>query len=146
MKKLVFVCLAQLLIMCSTNHFQVRDDFEIVSQKEKTAFLKTKNAVSNNKSVIILTQGFKGEKIIAKQNDKTIYSAYPITNLKAKYADSFSFENTENVLIKDNFSAKEINLNAKKIKKYKFIYIMKYKTDKKVHFKITLSNSLRPTS
>lgn len=144
MKKIVFICLAQLLVMCSTTNFQVRDDFKSVSSQEKNTFLKQKKATSTTKSIVILTNGFKGEKITAKQNNKTVYSAYPITNLKTKYADSFSFTNTENLIIHDSFSKKELLLESKKVSAYKFIYIMKIITDNGASYKVTLSNTLRP--
>ncbi len=144
MKKIVFICLAQLFVMCSTTNFQVRDDFKSVSSQEKNTFLKQKKATSTTKSIVILTNGFKGEKITAKQNNKTVYSAYPITNLKTKYADSFSFTNTENLIIHDSFSKKELLLESKKVSAYKFIYIMKIITDNGASYKFTLSNTLRP--
>lgn len=144
MKKILFICFAQLLIMCSTTNFQVRDDFKSVSKSEKNTFLKQKKATATTKSVVILTNGFKGEKITAKQASKTVYSAYPITNLKTKYADSFSFTNTENLIIYDNFSKKELLLESKKVSAYKFIYLMKTITDNGASYKVTLSNTLRP--
>lgn len=144
MKKIVFICLTQLFVMCSTTNFQVRDDFKSVSSQEKNTFLKQKKATSTTKSVVILTNGFKGEKITAKQNNKTVYSAYPITNLKTKYADSFSFSNTESLIIHDSFSKKELLLESKKVNSYKFIYIMKTITNEKASYKVTLSNTLRP--
>lgn len=130
--------------MCSTTQFQVRDDFKSVSEKEKTTFLKELNATSGLKNVVILTQGFKGEKISIKQNGKTIYSQYPISNLKTQYADSFSFTNTSDIVVYDHFSKEELLLESKKVKGYKFIYIMKELAKEKVTYKVTLSNTLRP--
>lgn len=145
MKKILVIGITQLFIMCSTTtQFQVRDDFKSASEKEKTAFLKEQNATSNSKSVVILTKGFKGEKVTVKQNGKTIYSSYPITNLKKQYADSFSFSNTSNILISDQFSKEELLLENKKINAYKFIYIMKEASNGKTSYKVTLSNTLRP--
>lgn len=144
MKKIIFLFVLPFLTMCSTTNFQVRDDFKSVSSQEKETFLKQKKATSKTKSVIILTNGFKGEKITAKQASKTAYSAYPITNLKTKYADSFSFINSENLIIYDSFSKKELLLESKKVSSYKFIYIMKTNTEKGDSYKITLSNTLRP--
>lgn len=144
MKKIIFLFALPFLTMCSTTNFQVRDDFKSVSSQKKETFLKQKKATSNTKSVIILTNGFKGEKITAQQNNKTVYSAYPITNLKTKYADSFSFINSENLIIYDSFSKKELLLESKKVSSYKFIYIMKTNTEKGESYKITLSNTLRP--
>lgn len=144
MKKILILFVLPLFIMCSTTQFNVRDDFKSVSEKEKNEFLKQKNATSNSKSVIILTQGFKGEKVVVKQNGKTIYTGYPITNLKTQYADSFSFQNNENIVVNDKFANEELLLESKKIKPYKFIYIMKETTNDKTSYKVTLSNTLRP--
>ena len=130
--------------MCSTTQFQVRDDFKSVSENEKTTFLKKENATAKSKSVIILTQGFKGGKITAKQNSKTIYSEYPITNLKTQFADSFSFSNSSDIVLYDQFSKEELLLEAKKIDSYKFVYIMKILKGEQASYKITLSNTLRP--
>ena len=131
---------------CKTNgvatHY--RDDFKSVSEKEKTAFLKEQNATSNNRSVLVLTQGFKGEKISAKQEDKAVYSSYPITNLNTKLADYFSFSNETELLIYDQFTKKEIVISSEKSQKYKFIYLMKEYKDDTTDFSITYSNTLRP--
>lgn len=149
MKKIsVYVVLMLLSIATSCKSSSVttqyRDDFKSVSEKEKTAFLKEQNATSNNRSVLILTQGFKGEKITAKQNDKSVYSSYPITNLNTQLADYFSFSNEMELLIYDQFAKKEITIPLEKAKKYKFIYLMKeYKADT-ADFSITYSNTLRP--
>lgn len=152
MKKIVLICFAQLFIMCgstkeastSNDNFQVRDDFKSASENYTTSFLKAKNAVDKNKSVIILTQGFKGEKIVIKQNNKTIYSQYPITNLKKQYADSFSFLNNDDIVISDQYLKEDLVLESKKVSSYKFIYIMKESSNEKSSYKVTLSNTLRP--
>ena len=126
------------------DNFQIRDDFKSASENYTNSFLKAKNAFDEDKSVIILTQGFKGEKVIVKQNGKTIYSEYPITNLKKQYAGSFSFTNTSDVTIYDEHTEKDVLLKSKKISDYKYIYIMKESSNEKAPYKITLSNTLRP--
>lgn len=120
--------------------FQIRDDFKSASENYTNSFLKNKNAFSDDKSVIIFTQGFKGEKIIVKQNSKSIYSEYTITNLKRQYAASFAFNNSLPITIFDNFSKHEITIEPKHSEKHKFIYVMK---ESNGNFKITLSNTLR---
>ena len=111
---------------------------------EKNAFLKQQNADGTNRSVLILTQGFKGEKIAAKQGEKSVYSSYPITNLNTKLADYFSFSNESTLIIHDQFSKKDIAIPADKAQKYKFIYLMKEYKDDTADFSITYSNTLRP--
>ncbi len=93
---------------------------------------------------MLLTQGFKGEKIMIKQNDKTIYSSYPITNLNTKIADYIAFSNAYEVIVFDNFAKKEIQIPSDKSKKYKFIYLMKEYKDSNIKYSITYSNTLRP--
>ena len=121
-----------------------RDDFRSASKTEIENIQKEANAKSSNKSILFLTQIYKGEKIIISQNGKTIYSEYPITNLKSKIADYFSINNLEDVLIKDLNSGKEIIIPTKKSNKYKYIYVMKKVTKGKFQFIITYSNTLRP--
>ena len=121
-----------------------RDDFRSASKTEIEKVEKEVNAKSSKRSVLVLTQIYKGEKIIVSQNGKTIYSEYPITNLKSKIADYFSINNLEDVLIKDSNSGKEIIIPTKKSNKYKYIYVMKKVNKGKFQFIITYSNTLRP--
>lgn len=144
MKKILLLVTCQFFIMCSTTNIQVRDDFKSVSDTEKAKILKSLNATASNKSVLILTQGFKGEQISAFQNNKKTYADYPISNLKTKYADSFSFENTTTLILKDNFSNEEIKIEPKNATKYKFIYVMKKYENEKAKYLLTYSNTLRP--
>ena len=61
-KTLILLTLALFLVRCtSTSSFNYRDDFKSLNEKETEAFLKSKSATGSNKSVIILTQGFKGD-------------------------------------------------------------------------------------
>lgn len=121
-----------------------RDDFRSMDEKSKVAFLKKNNATAENRSVLLLTQGFKGEKVILKQNDKTISTSYPITDLNTKIASFFSFSNQSDLLIFDNYSKKDISIPFKKSQKYKFIYLKKEYQDSEASYLITYSNTLRP--
>ncbi|NHN26717.1 hypothetical protein FIA58_013610 [Flavobacterium jejuense] len=146
MKLSLYIVLFFLLIGCKSSDVstQYRDDFKSVSAKEKTIFLKENKATAENKSVLLLTQGFKGEKITVKQGDKSVYSSYPITNLNTKLADYFSFSNENELLIYDQFTKKQLIIPSDKAKKYKFIYLMKEYKDDTADFSITYSNTLRP--
>ncbi|WP_430399837.1 hypothetical protein [Flavobacterium sp.] len=143
MKKIVFGAIASLFIMCSPIKTEVRDDFRSSTEAQKKAFLREINGTSDSKSVLVLTKGYKGEKIIATQEGKTIYSKYPITNLKTHLADYFSFENSKILIITDNFSKQEVVIEPKKATKHKFIYLRKDYAKDVVSYKITLSNTLR---
>lgn len=121
-----------------------RDDFRSASKAEIEKVHIEVNAKNKNKSVLVLTQTYKGEKIIVSQNGKVIFSEYPITNLKSKIADYFSINNEEDVLIKDTDSDKEVIIPTKKTSKYKYIYLMKKVEKGKFQFIITYSNTLRP--
>lgn len=143
MKKIVLGAVASLFIMCSPIKTEVRDDFRSSTEQQKKAFLKEVNGTSDSKSVLILTKGYKGEKIIATQEGKTVYSKYPISNLKTHLADYFSFENTKTLVITDNFSKQEVRIESKKAAKYKFIYVRKDYSKNAATYKVTYSNTLR---
>lgn len=140
------ICLLLVLVTSCKSTISVdhRDDFRSMDDQSKAAFLKQNNAASENRSVLLLTQGFKGEKIILKQNDKTISTSYPITDLNTKIASFFSFSNESNLLIFDNYSKKDIIIPFKKAQKYKFIYLKKEYKDSVATYLITYSNTLRP--
>lgn len=143
MKKIVLGIIVTLFIMCSPIKTEVRDDFRSSSEQETKNFLKEVNGTSDSKSVLILTKGHKGEKIMATQEGKTVYSKYPITNLKTHLADYFSFDNNKTLIIKDNFSKQEVIIEPKKAAKYKFIYLRKDYVKDVATYKITFSNTLR---
>jgi hypothetical protein len=144
MKKITLILFCNLFILCSPIKTVVRDDFRSASTVEKEMFLKKLNATNSDKSVLILTQGYKGEKIIATQGNKTVFSEYPISNLKTELADYFSFESTKPLLIQDNFSKLEVNIEPKKASKYKFIYLRKEYKKSVATYQVTYSNTLRP--
>lgn len=120
-----------------------RDDFRAANDKERTAVLKELKATAANYSVLVFTQNFKGEKIVASNANKKIYSDYVISNLKTGIADKTRIDNTTDTKIYDNLSKKEIVLLAKDAAKHKFIYLMK-NTGGESTFIVTYSNTLRP--
>ena len=121
-----------------------RDDFRSASKTEIKNIQEEVGATSSSKSILILTQTYKGEKIIISQNGKIIFSEYPITNLKSRIANYFSFNNQKDLVIKDINSKKEILIPTKKSSKHKYVYLMKKVTKGKFQFIITYSNTLRP--
>ena len=148
MKKLIPILLISLSIglqSCNSTVKSVyRDDFRSASKAEIDKIHKEVNAKNSNKSILFLTQIYKGEKIIISQNGKTIYSEYPITNLNNRIATYLSFNNQQDLLLKDNNSKKEILIPSKQSSKHKYIYVMKKVNKGKFQFIITYSNTLRP--
>ncbi len=102
-----------------------RDDFRSASKTEVKNIQEEVGASNSNKSILILTQTYKGEKIIISQNGKDIFSEYPITNLKSRIANYFSVNTNFDVLVKDVSTKKEIVIPAKRIIKHKYVYLMK---------------------
>ena len=121
-----------------------RDDFRSASKPEIEKVQKEVNAQNSNKSILFLTQVYKGEKIIIRQKGKSICSEYPITNLNNRIASYLSFNNQQDLVIKDISSKKEILIPTKKSSKHKYVYVMKKVTKGKFQFIITYSNTLRP--
>ena len=121
-----------------------RDDFRSASEAEIKNIQKEVSATNSNKSILILTQTYKGEKIIISQNRKAIFSEYPITNLKSRIANYLSVNRNFDVHIKDISTKKEVVIPSKKIAKHKYIYIMKKVTKGKFQYIISFSNILRP--
>lgn len=121
-----------------------RDDFRSASKAEIARVLKEVNAKNSSKSVLILTQTYKGEKIQVTQNGKVIFSEYPITNLNTRIASYFSISNQADAVIKDIRTGQEVVIPTAKAVKYKFIYIMKKVSNGKFKYVVTYSNTLRP--
>ena len=121
-----------------------RDDFRSASKTEIKNIQEEVGASSSSKSILILTQTYKGEKIIFSQNGKIIFSEYPITNLKSRIANYFSVNTNFDVLVKDISTKKEVIIPAKKMAKHKYIYLMKKVNKGKSQYVITYSNTLRP--
>lgn len=121
-----------------------RDDFRSASKNEVKNIQEEVGATNSNKSILILTQTYKGEKIIISQNGKIIFSEYPITNLKSRIANYFSVNTNFDVLVKDISTKKEVVIPAKKMAKHKYIYLMKKVNKGNFQYVITYSNTLRP--
>ena len=121
-----------------------RDDFRSASKNEVKNIQEEVGATNANKNILILTQTYKGEKIIISQNGKVIFSEYPITNLKSRIANYFSVNTNFDVLVKDISTKKEVIIPAKKMAKHKYIYLMKKVNKGKFQYVITYSNTLRP--
>ena len=121
-----------------------RDDFRSASKPEIEKVQEEVGATSSSKSILILTQTYKGEKIIISQNGKAIFSEYAITNLKSRIANYFSVNTNLDVIVKDISTKKEVIIPASKISKHKYIYLMKKVNKGKFQYIITYSNTLRP--
>lgn len=146
MKSLVSILLLSLIGLQSCNSTVksvYRDDFRSASKAEIAKVKKEVHATSSTKSILILTQTYKGEKIIVSQNGKVIFSEYPITNLKNRIATFLSINNQEDALVKDLNTNKEIKIPASKSAKYKYIYLIKKVYKGKFQYVITYSNTLR---
>lgn len=142
----IFIIIASVgLQSCNSTVKSVyRDDFRSASKTEVKNIQEEVGATSSSKSILILTQTYKGEKIIISQNGKVIFSEYPITNLKSRIANYFSVNTNFDVLVKDISTKKEVIIPAKKMAKHKYIYLMKKVNKRKFQYVITYSNTLRP--
>ncbi|MTG96959.1 MULTISPECIES: hypothetical protein [Myroides] len=126
------------------DYAQVRDDFRSVTEKTKENYLKGMRATEDKYSVIILTQGFKGEDITIKNENKTFLKSMIMSDLSTGIAKSIRIENTKDILVKDSYTKGEVTIETDHAKMFKFIYIMKNNSNKEVPFKVTFSNTLRP--
>lgn len=144
MRTVILFFFTLLFTMCSTSNVQYRDDFRPASEGQKKQFLSDLNANSETFSVIILTKGYKGELVIISNEKKTLYKGTTITNLNNGIAHSLRIDNSLPTTITDKISNKEVIIESKKAKQYKFIYIMKDNAETKNPYKITYSNTLRP--
>ncbi|NDI99518.1 hypothetical protein GWA97_10575 [Flavobacterium sp. LaA7.5] len=158
MKRMTMILVtAFLMTMCSTlktgnnstdkpkkqPDVQYRDDFKSANDAERKALLKNLKAEAANYSVLILTQNYKGEKIIISNSKRELYSDYPISNLKTGIAQKLRIDNTLDTKVYDNFTKSETVIEAEEAKKHKYIYVMKNPGGKNA-FTITYSNTLRP--
>ncbi len=158
MKRITIILVtAFLMTMCSTlktgssstdkpkkrPDVQYRDDFKSASDKEKATVLKDLKAEADNYSVLILSQNYKGEKIIVSNSKKKIHNDYTISNLKTGIAKLLRIDNAFDTKVYDNLTKKETVIEAKEAKKHKYIYVMKNPGGKNP-FTITYSNTLRP--
>lgn len=160
MKKILLILLAcSALVMCKSKkttaetvaektperaEVQYRDDFRAAGDKERAALLKQLRAADAAYSVLILTKGFKGEKIVVSTAGKTIYSGTFITNLKNGVAGPIRIQNSADTKVYDSYSKNEVIIPSEEAKKHKYIYLMKDNTAKGNPFTITYSNTLRP--
>lgn len=157
MKKIVLATvLALLLVMCKTPGtassgnvvkekpgIQYLDDFPAASETEKAAVLKELNATGAGYSVLILTQNYKGEKIVVSNAKKRLYSDYTISNLKTGIAGKLRIDNKVDTKVYDNLSKSEVTIEAAEAQKHKYVYLKKNPGSKNT-FTITYSNTLRP--
>ncbi|MHC5352589.1 hypothetical protein ACYSNX_00075 [Myroides sp. LJL115] len=123
---------------------QIRDDFRSVSEPTKNNYLAGMRATEDMYSVVILTQGYKGENISIKNKDKSFFNAMTMSDLSTGIAKSIRVDNTKDFIVKDNYTNGEVIIENSLAKKFKFIYIMKNNANKKTPFKVTFSNTLRP--
>lgn len=126
------------------DYAQVRDDFRSVSEKTKNNYLQGMKATDDKYSVVILTQGYKGENILIKNADQTFFKGMTISDLQTGIAKSVRVENGQDFIIQDNYTQSETTIEGDHARMFKFIYIMKNNTSKESPFKITFSNTLRP--
>ncbi len=125
------------------DYAQVRDDFRSVTEKTKESYLAGMQANSNKYSVVILTQGFKGENIVVKNSSKTFFKGMAMSDLSNGIAKSIRVDNTDDFTIIDTYTDSEVVIESDHAKMFKFIYIMK-NSSKDNPFKVTFSNTLRP--
>ncbi|UOK43485.1 MULTISPECIES: hypothetical protein [Flavobacterium] len=123
---------------------QYRDDFRSVSDAAKKKFLTEMKATGETASVLILTKGFKGEKVTVANENKLVYSGTPISNLSTGIAGYITIDNKLDTKIADELSKSEAVLDVKNTEKYKFIYVMKDPSRQGNPYVITYSNKLRP--
>lgn len=122
---------------------QVRDDFRSVSEKTKESYLQGMSAKGDQYSIVILTQGFKGENIVVKNSSKTFFKGMTMSDLSNGIAKSVRVDNTDDFSILDTYTNGEVTITSDHAKMFKFIYIMK-NSSKENPFKVTFSNTLRP--
>lgn len=160
MKRILPILLAcTMLVMCKSKkttaeakaeiadgkpEVQYRDDFREATDKERAALLKKLRATDAAYSVLILTKGFKGEKVVVSTSGKTIYSGTFISNLKSGIAGPVRIQSGADTKVYDSFSKNEVIIPAEDAKKHKYIYLMKDNANKSNPFTITYSNTLRP--
>lgn len=125
------------------SYAQVRDDFRSVTDKTKESYLQGMQATGDKYSVVILTQGFKGENIVVKSSSKTFFKGMTMSDLSNGIAKSVRVENTDDFTIIDTYTNSEVTIESDHAKMFKFIYIMK-NSSKDNPFKVTFSNTLRP--
>lgn len=123
---------------------QVRDDFRSVSESTKDNYLHGMRATESQYSVVILTQGYKGENISVKSDSKSFFQGMTMSDLSTGIAKSVRIDNDKDCTIYDGFTKGAVTISSDHSKMFKFIYVMKNNNNKEIPFKITYSNTLRP--
>jgi hypothetical protein len=153
-KILLIIVTAFLFSMCGSSktagtkapakaEVQYRDDFTAAPESQKKALLNTLKATGANYSVLIFTKAYKGEQITVTASGKTLYRGNLISNLKTGIAEKIRINNTTDTKVSDNFTKKEVIIEAAEAQKHKFIYLMKTAGSDN-QFTVTYSNTLRP--
>lgn len=163
LKKIPFIFLVLLFTMCKskknttdTNGIeerrkvekiyyteQTRNDFRAVSEKVQKKFLKDYKADTPEYAILFFTQGFNGEKIEVRNEEEIIFVDGVTTDKTTGLAKNMRINVTLETEIYDKATKKKIFIKPEKIKKHKFIYIMKDKNAEQP-YKITYSDKLRP--
>jgi len=150
MKQILLFAAALLLVMCksasldeSVAQVHHRDDFEGLNPDQTTKVLKELEATDDKYSVLVFTQNYKGEKVIATTAGKRMYTNYIKSNKKTGVAAKARIENTANTRVYDNLTKKEIVIESEEAKKHKFIYLKK-NLEGDTPYTITYSNTLKP--
>lgn len=125
------------------DYAQVRDDFRSVTEKTRESYLQGMQATGDKFCVVILTQGFKGENIVVKNDTKTFFKGMTMSDLSTGIAKSVRVDNTADFTVLDTYTNSEVTIDKDHAKMFKFIYIMK-NSSKETPFKVTFSNTLRP--
>lgn len=164
MKKLFYLVLGSLFVIsCSTSrtvtitkngkaetvdvvtsNVQFRDDFKSVPEDAKDSFLKKQKATSADYSILFLTLGYKGEIVKVYSSSESIYTGTTYTLKSNGIAGYMRVSNLQDILITDDYTKATALVEAKYLKKYKFVYVMKNNTNKNEPYTITYSNNLRP--
>jgi len=123
---------------------QVKNDFRAVTENAQFKFLEAYNATEKQYGILFFTQGFKGEEIVVKNDNETLYKGSVLTNKRTGLAKNMRILNTEETSIYDKETKKTIYIKGDKARKHKFIYIMKGNANEDKPYKITYSDKLRP--
>lgn len=135
MKKILFIlALSLLFITCKskkttavepTNYITYTDKFKTSTEAQTTAFLKKLNAEDDGYSVLLLTRKFVGSELTVTSGGKEIYKGYALTNKGNGLAETLRIPNTSDTRIYDSYAKQEVVLDAKDVKKHKFVYVAK---------------------
>ena len=164
MKKLYYLLFSSVLFMsCSTSrtvtiskngkeemvevapsNVQFRDDFTHIPEEAKETFLKKHKANTNDYAMLFLTLGYKGEIVKVFSPSEIIYNGTTYTLKSNGIAGFMRVSNSQDVFVTDDYTKVTALIDAKYLKKYKFVYIKKDNANKNEPYTITYSNNLRP--